>query len=53
MQAKLALPKTVIGEVWDTFPQMTETRVRNALAAFLFKGEEGYRPLSVLSLIHI
>ncbi len=28
---------------------MTETRVRNALAAFLFKGEEVYRPLSVCS----
>ena len=49
VQAKLDLTKTVIGEVWDTFPQMTETRVRNALAAFLFKGEEVYRPLSVCS----
>lgn len=49
VQAKLDLTKTVIGEMWDTFPQMTETRVRNAMAAFLFKGEEVYRPLSVCS----
>ena len=33
VQAKLDLTKTVIGEVWDTFPQMTETRVRNAVLA--------------------
>ena len=28
---------------------MTETKVRNALAAFLFKGEEVYRKLDVCS----
>lgn len=49
VQAKLDLTKTVIREVWDAFPHMTETRVRNALAAFLFRGDEVYRPLSVCS----
>lgn len=49
VQAKLDLSKTVINEVWDAFPHLTETRVRNALAAFLFRGEEVYRPLSVCS----
>ena len=49
VQAKLDLNKTVIDEVWSSFPFMTETRVRNALAAFLFKGEEVFRPLSVCS----
>ena len=49
VQAKLDLSKTVIDEVWTNFPYMTETKVRNALAAFLFKGEEVYRKLSVCS----
>ena len=49
VQAKLDLSKTVIDEVWTTFPYMTETRVRNALAAFLFKGDEVFRKLSVCS----
>ena len=49
VQAKLDLSKTVIDEVWTTFPYMTETRVRNALAAFLFKGDEVFRRLSVCS----
>lgn len=49
VQAKLDLSKTVIDEVWTNFPYMTETRVRNALAAFLFKGEEVFRPLDVCS----
>lgn len=49
VQAKLDLSKTVIDEVWTSFPYMTETRVRNALAAFLFKGDEVFRKLSVCS----
>lgn len=49
VQAKLDLTKTVIDEVWTSFPYMTETKVRNALAAFLFKGEEVFRPLEVCS----
>lgn len=49
VQAKLDLSKTVIDEVWTSFPFMTETKVRNALAAFLFKGEEVYRKLDVCS----
>ena len=49
VQAKLDLSKTVIDEVWTNFPFMTETRVRNALAAFLFKGDEVFRRLDVCS----
>ena len=41
--------KTIIDEVWSAYPFMTETKVRNALAAFLFKGEEVYRKLDVCS----
>lgn len=49
VQAKLDLNKTVIDEVWTAFPYMTETKVRNALAAFLFKGEDVFRKLEVCS----
>ena len=46
VQAKLDLTKTVLEEVWSNFPAMSETSVRSALAAFLFKGEEVYKNLS-------
>lgn len=49
IQAKLDLTKTVIDEVWSAFPYMTETKVRNALAAFLFKGDDVFRRLDVCS----
>lgn len=49
IQERLDLSKTVLDEVWSTYPFMTETKVRNALAAFLFKGEEVYRELKVCS----
>lgn len=49
VQAKLDLSETVLNEVWKTFPYLTETKVRSALAAFLFKGDEVYRKLDVCS----
>lgn len=49
IQAKLDLNKPAIEEVWSAFPQMTETRVRNALAAFLFKGDQVFRKLELCS----
>lgn len=49
VQADLDLDKTVIDEVWSHFPFMTETKVRNALAAFLFRGDEVYKKLDVCS----
>ncbi len=49
MQQNLDLSKTALDEVWDTFPNMTQTEVRSALAAFLFKGEEVFKPLSKMS----
>lgn len=45
VQAKLDLSKTAIDEVWSAFPHLTETMVRNALAAFLFKGDDVYKVL--------
>lgn len=49
MQQNLHLDKTAIDEIWDTFPGMTQTEVRSALAAFLFKGEEVFQPLAKMS----
>lgn len=49
IQESLDTDKTVIDEVWDTYPKMTETQIRNALAAFLFRGEDVYREINKLS----
>ena len=49
VQAKLDLSKTVIEEIWSSFPLMSETSVRSALAAFLFKGEDVFKNLSECS----
>ena len=49
MQQNLDLSKAAIDEVWDTFPNMTQTEVRCAMASFLFKGEEVFKPLSKMS----
>ena len=49
MQQNLDLEKTAIDEVWDAFPALTQTEVRSALASFLFKGEEVFKPLAKMS----
>jgi ATP-binding cassette subfamily F protein 3 len=49
MQNNLDLSKTALDEVWDTFPNMTETQVRTALGSFLFKGDQVFKPLSKMS----
>ena len=48
-QSNLNPEKTVIDEVWDDFPKMTTTEVRNALAAFLFTGDDVFKEISSLS----
>lgn len=48
-QAGLDNRKTVIETVWDRYPALTQTELRNALAAFLFRGEDVFRPVSLLS----
>lgn len=49
VQEKLDLNKTAIDEVWDHFPSMNQTEIRNALAAFLFRGDEVFQKISTLS----
>lgn len=45
VQEKLNLQNTALEEVWSAFPAMPEAQVRSALAAFLFKGDEVFKPL--------
>lgn len=40
---------SVIEEIWNTYPKMTATEVRNACAAFLFRGEDVFKEISLLS----
>ena len=49
LQGGLDDSKTVLDEIWDRHPRMTETEIRNALAIFLFRGEEVYKMVSSLS----
>ncbi len=48
-QQNLDESKTVIDEIWDLHPSMTQTEIRNALAVFLFRGEEVFKPIKGLS----
>ncbi len=41
--------KTVIDELWDAYPGTTETELRNTLALFMFRGEDAFKSVSVLS----
>lgn len=49
IQENLSMEKTVIDEVWDEYPTLTETQIRNALAAFLFRGEDVFKEIKKLS----
>ena len=40
---------TVLDELWNAYPTMTETDVRNTLAMFRFTGESVFKSVSVLS----
>lgn len=40
---------TVIEELWGEYPSLTQTEARNALARFLFVGDDIEKPVSVLS----
>jgi ATP-binding cassette subfamily F protein 3 len=48
-QSNLNLDKTVLDEVWDDFPELTTTELRNALAAFLFTGDDVFKIVGNLS----
>lgn len=41
--------KTIFEEISDTYPTLTETEIRNMLAAFLFTGDDVFKVISSLS----
>lgn len=41
--------KTVMDEVWDEFPRLTQTEVRSALGLFLFSGDDAFKRIETLS----
>lgn len=48
-QKTLNLDNTVIDEIWDANPHLTQTEVRNMLGAFLFENEDVFKRISYLS----
>lgn len=41
--------KTIFEEISDSYPALTNTRIRNVLAAFLFRGEDVFQKIKSLS----
>ncbi len=41
--------KNVLEYMWDMYPKLTQTEIRSALAAFLFKGEDVFKNVNDLS----
>ena len=41
--------KTVFQEISDAYPNMTSVQIRNFLAAFVFTGDDVFKPISTLS----
>lgn len=48
-QENLNYHNTIIDEVWDEYPQLNQTELRNKLAAFLFQGEDVFKEIGKLS----
>ena len=42
--------KTIFHEISDSYPTLTETEIRNMLAAFLFTGDDVFKEISSLSV---
>lgn len=49
IQENLSMEKTVFDEIYDDYPTLTQTEIRNALAAFLFRGEDVFKEIQKLS----
>lgn len=48
-QQNLDETKTIFEEISDAYPTMTNGQIRNALAAFVFTGDDIFKPISALS----
>lgn len=49
IQENLDRDKDIFTELHDEYPDMTHTQIRNALAVFLFKGEDVFKEIKTLS----
>lgn len=41
--------KTVLDDFWDEFPELSQTEARNMLGAFLFRGDDVFKSVNMLS----
>lgn len=48
-QENLSYDKTVLDEVYDAYPKLSLTEIRNALATFLFTGDDVFKTIDTLS----
>ena len=48
-QSDLNLDKTILDEVWGEFPNLTTSKLRGALASFLFTGDDVFKIINTLS----
>ena len=48
-QQRLDENKTLFEELSDTYPKLTNTEIRGVLAAFMFIGDDVFKPISTLS----
>ena len=49
IKEKMNSDNTVINEVWDEYSNFTQTEIRNALALFLFQGNDVFKDIKSLS----
>lgn len=45
----LHMDKTIFEEIADTYPSLTQTQIRNVLAAFLFTNDDAFKKIDTLS----
>lgn len=48
-QQSLDENSTVVEEIWNLRPMMTQTEIRKHLASFNFRGKDVYKPINILS----
>lgn len=48
-QEDLGSDNTVLDEIWDSYPTLTESEIRTTLGRFLFMGEDVYKKIKELS----
>ncbi len=48
-QENLDINNTVINEIWNEYPGLSQTELRTRLAAFLFPGEDAFKEIGKLS----